>query len=87
MSERVLAPLLLKGINVYPMISIYMHSKMWDKITYIFPNINGASVEVSEWDVFYMCTHEPVLLWDFLQRNGKIHIRKYNDFTPRAPFY
>ena len=30
-------------------ISNFMHSKMWDEITYPFPNLNGATVEVWEW--------------------------------------
>ena len=30
-------------------ISNYMHYKMWDEITYPFPNFNGATVEVWEW--------------------------------------
>ena len=27
----------------------HMPSKVWDKITYPFPNFNDATVEVSEW--------------------------------------
>ena len=30
-------------------ISNYIHYKVWDKITYPFPNFNGATVEVWEW--------------------------------------
>ena len=30
-------------------ISDYVHYKMWDEITYPFPNINGATVAVWEW--------------------------------------
>ena len=30
-------------------ISNHMPSKMWDKVTYPFPNFNGATVEVWEW--------------------------------------
>ena len=26
-----------------------MHSKVWDEITYPFPNLNGAAIEVWEW--------------------------------------
>ena len=27
----------------------YIHYKMWDEITYSFPNFNGAAIEVCEW--------------------------------------
>ena len=30
-------------------ISNYIHHKVWDEITYPFPNFNGATVEVWEW--------------------------------------
>ena len=30
-------------------ISNYSHDQLWDKITYPFPNFNGATVEVWEW--------------------------------------
>ena len=30
-------------------ISNYTHHKVWDEITYPFPNFNGAAVEVWEW--------------------------------------
>ena len=30
-------------------ISNHMLSKVWDKITYPFPNLNGSTVEVWEW--------------------------------------
>ena len=29
--------------------NIHMFSKMWDEITYPFPNLNGRTVEVQEW--------------------------------------
>ena len=29
--------------------SNYIHYKLWDGITYPFPNFNGATVEVWEW--------------------------------------
>ena len=38
-------PLLLTWINCNPII----HYKMWDEITYPFPNFNGCTVEVWEW--------------------------------------
>ena len=28
---------------------IHMPSKVWDKITYQFPNLSGATVEVWQW--------------------------------------
>ena len=30
-------------------ISYYVHYKMWGEITYPFPNVNCATVEVWEW--------------------------------------
>ena len=30
-------------------ISNYIHYKVWDEITYPFPNFNSAAVEVWEW--------------------------------------
>ena len=30
-------------------ISNYIHYKMWEEITYPFPDFNGATVEVWEW--------------------------------------
>ena len=30
-------------------ISNYMHSKVWDEITYQFPNFNSCTIEVWEW--------------------------------------
>ena len=30
----------------------YIHYKVWDEITYPFPNLHGAPVEVSEWSIF-----------------------------------
>ena len=43
-------PLLLTWFKFNPsMISNYIHYKMWDEITYIFPNFSGATIEVWEW--------------------------------------
>ena len=36
-------------INSHPSIGNYIHYKGWDKLTYPFPNFNGATVEVWEW--------------------------------------
>ena len=39
-----------KTTNLNPVwMSNYIQYKMWDKITYPFPNFNGATVEVWEW--------------------------------------
>ena len=35
--------------NILAWISNYTHSKVWDDITYPFPNSNGCTVEVWEW--------------------------------------
>ena len=38
------------GLPLIPAgISNYIHYKMWDEITYLFPNFNGAAVGVWEW--------------------------------------
>ena len=38
------------GLTLIPVwISNYIHHKVWDEITYPFPNFNGAAVEVWEW--------------------------------------
>ena len=36
-------------ISIPAWINDYTHHNMWDKITYPFPNFNGATVEVWEW--------------------------------------
>ena len=37
-------------MNLIPaLISNYVHYKVWDEITYLFPNYNGPTVEVWEW--------------------------------------
>ena len=36
--------------------SNYMGSKLWDEITYPFPNFNGATIGVWEW-VSYFISH------------------------------
>ena len=33
-----------------------IHDKMWDEITYSFPNLNGANVELCEW-ISYFISH------------------------------
>ena len=42
-------PLLLAWINSYPITDNYIHYKVWDEITYILPNFNGATTEVGVW--------------------------------------
>ena len=45
-----LGPLLPAWFNFIPAcISNYTHYELWDEITYPFPNINGATIEVWEW--------------------------------------
>ena len=44
------APFTKQGLTLIPAcISNHMASKVWDEITYPFPNLNGWSVEVWEW--------------------------------------
>ena len=31
-----------------------MLSKVWDEITYPFPNINGCTVEIWEWLIYFV---------------------------------
>ena len=42
-------PLLLTWLNFNPSLDQYMPNKVWDKISYPFPNFNGSTVEVWEW--------------------------------------
>ena len=46
-------------------ISHYIHYKMWDKITYPFPNFNGAPVEVWEW-ISDCIPHFTVEVWEWI---------------------
>ena len=32
----------------------YIHYKVWDEITYPFPNFNGATVEAREWISYFI---------------------------------
>ena len=42
-------PLCQHGLSLMPaLIGNYIHYKVWDEITYPFPNINGTTVEVWE---------------------------------------
>ena len=48
--ELKLGPFLLIWINFIPVwICNHNHYKMWYEITYPFPNLNGAAVEVGQW--------------------------------------
>ena len=52
-------PLLLTWINFNLSIikSNHMPSKLWDEITYPFPNVNGCTVEVKQWISHFIPTH------------------------------
>ena len=51
----VLCPLYLHGLTLIPAwIRNHMPSKMWDEITYPFPNFNGSTVEVCEWISYFI---------------------------------
>ena len=45
-------------------ISKHIHYKVWDKITYLFPNFNGCTVEVWEWMRNFM-PHITNPCWDW----------------------
>ena len=34
----------------------YIHYKVWNEITYAFPNLNRATVEVWEWMTYFVHT-------------------------------
>ena len=43
-------PFYLHGLTLTPAwISYHIHHKMWNEITYPFPNFNGATIELWEW--------------------------------------
>ena len=44
-----LGPLFTNMVYFSAWISIYIHYKAWDKITYAFPNFNSAAIEVWVW--------------------------------------
>ena len=60
-----------------------MHSKVWDEITYPFPNFNGAAVEVWGWisdvishfmiSVIHPSTKSPLAgaAWNFSQSQAR----------------
>ena len=50
-----------------------MPSKVWDEITYPFPNFNGATVEVWEW----ISNFDPNLLMDLITYSCKEHNLQY----------
>ena len=41
---------------ILPGISNYIHYKVWDEITYPFPNFNGVTIEVWDW-ICYFISH------------------------------
>ena len=44
-------------------ISNHMTNKVWDEITYPFPNFNGAAVEVWEWMSNFITLHWPAITY------------------------
>ena len=43
-------PFYYYGLTLIPAwISNHMHNKVWDEITYPFPNFNGGTIEVWVW--------------------------------------
>ena len=65
-------------------ISNRIHYKVWDEITYTFPNFNGTAVEVWEWVSNFVCERmgilTPRVYWtlDYISMLGLklIHIGK-----------
>ena len=55
-------PFCVHGLALIPAwISNYIHNKVWDKNTYLFPNFNGVAVEVWEW--ISNSTHTLLGIW------------------------
>ena len=55
--ELIRGPFYQNGLTlITAWISNYMSSKVWDEITYPFPNFNGVNVEVWEWIFNFITT-------------------------------
>ena len=49
--QMIWGPFYLHGLTlISAWVSDTIHYKVWDEITYLFPNFNGCTVEVWEWD-------------------------------------
>ena len=71
-------PILLTWLTlIAAWISNHMPSKVWDEITYQFPNFNGYTVEVWEW-ISNFTTHVIITACDYLSMLGlkSIHVSK-----------
>ena len=63
---KVQGSILLTWINFNPAwTSDYIHYKVWDEITDLFPNFNGEAVEVWEW-ISNFIPHISVGMWLFI---------------------
>ena len=60
----------------------YIHYKMYDEITYPFPNFNGATVEVLEWISNFIHT----LLGMWLLIHAGITVKQISKRGYRSPF-
>ena len=52
-----LEPLLQTGFNIPSCISNYIHYKVWNEITYAFPNFNGATMDKEFHPMLYLVCH------------------------------
>ena len=50
--------------------SNHMHFNMWNKITYPFPNFNGATVEILEQDELF----STIFYWEWLLIHAEIKV-------------
>ena len=55
-SNNMAVDVLIKLTSILVWISNYIHYKIWDEITYPFPNFSGFTVEVWEW-ISYFISH------------------------------
>ena len=67
------------GFLLIAWISNYIHYKLWDEITYPFPNVNGCTVEVLEWINDFILHF--ITLCDYLSMQGF----KLNHVSKRSP--
>ena len=60
-------------------INNYIHPKVWDEITYLFPNLNGAAVKVWEWII--ISAHTSLGMWLTLLIHAGIKVNVKSSFS------
>ena len=66
------SPVHWHGLTLIPVrLSSYIHYKIWDEMIYLFPNFNGATVEV--WDWINNFIHNLLGIWLFIHAGTKVH--------------